>query len=101
MRFVTSMSIGLASAISPMSAPAAKARSLPVTTIARTSSSRSSCSRASQSASITAPFSALQLLRPVDADEGRSLVGLALDEDQGLVCHVGLPALSANIANVR
>ena len=58
MRFVMSMSIGVASAISPMSAPAAKARSLPVTTIARTPSSRSSSSSASHSASMTAPLSA-------------------------------------------
>ena len=51
--------MGVAFAISPMSAPAANARSLPVTTIARTLSSLSSSSSATQSASMTAPLSAL------------------------------------------
>ncbi len=50
--------MGPAPAISLMSAPAAKARSLPVTTMARIPSSRSSASSASHSASMVGPFSA-------------------------------------------
>ena len=63
-----------------MSAPAAKARSLPPSTIARTDLSRSSSASVVTSSSISSSESAFSASRPVEQDDRDRAVALDLDQ---------------------
>ena len=81
-RFVSSISIGVALAISPMSAPAANARSLPVTTIARTVVVAVQLLERDAQRVHDRAVERVQLLRAVEAHERGALLRLTLDEDE-------------------